>query len=68
MITTSISKFSELIKDHEFFIPNYQRAYSWTEKEIAQFIADIVEHAEIQTNQRNTISGTTSLKRIPTES
>jgi len=46
MITTSISKFSELIKDHEFFIPNYQRAYSWTEKEIAQFIADIVEHAE----------------------
>jgi hypothetical protein len=41
MITT----FSDLIKNKAFFIPDYQRAYSWTEKEIAQFITDIVEHA-----------------------
>ena len=38
--------FSKLIEEYKFFIPEYQRAYSWTEKQIALFIADISEHAE----------------------
>jgi uncharacterized protein with ParB-like and HNH nuclease domain len=44
-----VEMFSELIDKYQFFIPNYQRAYSWTEKEIALFIADIAEHAEKKT-------------------
>jgi hypothetical protein len=40
-----IKTFSELIKEREFFIPGYQRAYSWTDKQVLLFIADIAEHA-----------------------
>src|ERR1035438_5123278 len=42
-----ITKFSELVKEYEFVIPNYQRAYSWTEKQIALFIADIAEYTDM---------------------
>lgn len=40
-------KFYELVEEYEFVIPNYQRAYSWTEKEIELFIADIAEHTDM---------------------
>ena len=39
----------ELIKEYKFFVPSYQRAYSWTEKQADLFLKDISEHAENKT-------------------
>lgn len=36
--------FGKFIKEYEFVIPDYQRAYSWTAKQLIQFINDIAEH------------------------
>ena len=40
-----IENFAQLIKEYEFSIPCYQRAYCWTVKQVELFIADVAEHA-----------------------
>jgi len=40
-----IDTFSDLISQFTFFIPCYQRAYSWTDKQLALFTADLAEYA-----------------------
>jgi hypothetical protein len=42
-----INTFSELIKERKFFIPDYQRAYSWKEEQVSLFIADMAEHTKM---------------------
>jgi len=38
--------FGEFVKKYNFVIPDYQRAYSWGEKQISPFINDILEHCD----------------------
>lgn len=38
--------FGEFIKKYSFIIPDYQRAYSWGEKQLNPFINDILEHCD----------------------
>ena len=38
--------FGEFIKKYSFIIPDYQRAYSWGEKQLNSFINDILEHCD----------------------
>jgi hypothetical protein len=38
--------FGEFIKKYSFVIPDYQRAYSWGEKQLNPFINDILEHCD----------------------
>ncbi|QBN20541.1 DUF262 domain-containing protein [Flavobacterium nackdongense] len=38
--------FHEFITKYSFVIPNYQRAYSWGEKQLNPFINDILEHCD----------------------
>lgn len=38
--------FGEFIKNYAFVIPDYQRAYSWGEKQLNPFINDILEHCD----------------------
>jgi uncharacterized protein with ParB-like and HNH nuclease domain len=38
--------FEEFIKNHAFIIPEYQRSYSWEEKQINLFIGDILEFCD----------------------
>lgn len=38
--------FGEIIKKYSFIIPDYQRAYSWGEKQLNPFIKDILEHCD----------------------
>lgn len=45
----NIDTFSKLIEKYNFFIPSYQRAYAWTEKQVDLFIADLEEHAQSKT-------------------
>ena len=42
--------FGEFIKNYSFVIPDYQRAYSWGEKQINPFINDILEHCDDNDN------------------
>lgn len=39
-------KFGNFIKEYSFVIPDYQRAYSWTTKQLQQFLKDILEHCD----------------------
>ena len=42
---------SELLKNKKTIkVPDYQRAYSWDEEQVNQFLYDIKEHAEKKTN------------------
>lgn len=38
--------FGEFIKENKFVIPDYQRAYSWGEKQLTPFVKDILEHCD----------------------
>ncbi len=38
--------FGELIKSYALVIPDYQRAYSWREKQLIPFLNDILEHCD----------------------
>ena len=38
--------FGEFIRKYSFVIPDYQRAYSWGEKQLFPFINDILEHCD----------------------
>lgn len=49
-------KFEEFIKKYSFVIPDYQRAYSWGEKQLNPFINDILEHCN---NNDNSSDNTT---------
>ncbi|NRS87460.1 hypothetical protein HNQ02_000360 [Flavobacterium sp. 7E] len=42
--------FGEFIKKKTFIIPDYQRAYSWGEKQLIPFIKDILEHCDDNDN------------------
>ncbi len=42
--------FGEFIKNYSFVIPDYQRAYSWGEKQLNPFINDILEHCDENDN------------------
>lgn len=42
---SGISCFEEMADNYEFSIPNYQRAYAWTDKQALQLVADLAEHA-----------------------
>jgi hypothetical protein len=42
--------FGEFIKNYSFIIPDYQRAYSWEEKQLNPFINDILEHCDNNDN------------------
>lgn len=42
--------FRELITNYSFIIPDYQRAYSWGEKQLIPFINDILEHCDDNNN------------------
>lgn len=39
--------FAEFMKCYSFIIPDYQRAYSWGEKQLNPFINDILEHCDV---------------------
>lgn len=45
-MTEEQKTFGEIIKKYSFIIPDYQRAYSWGEKQIIPFIKDILEHCD----------------------
>ena len=45
--------FGEFIKKHSFVIPDYQRAYAWTEKQLNPFLNDILEHVDVDNNHAN---------------
>jgi hypothetical protein len=45
--------FGEFIKNYSFVIPDYQRAYSWEEKQINPFINDILEHCDGNDNDED---------------
>ena len=45
--------FGEFIKKHSFVIPDYQRAYAWTEKQLNPFLNDILEHVDVDDNHAN---------------
>ena len=38
--------FGEFVKKYKFVIPDYQRAYSWGERQLLPFINDILEHID----------------------
>lgn len=46
----SIKKFEDFIKGGSFVIPDYQRAYSWGEKQLIPFMNDILEHCDDNNN------------------
>jgi hypothetical protein len=50
----SIKKFEDFIKGGSFIIPDYQRAYSWGEKQLIPFINDILEHCDDDNPEDNT--------------
>jgi uncharacterized protein with ParB-like and HNH nuclease domain len=43
-IESSDRKIDELLKGNTFFIPRFQRAYSWEAEQIVQFWSDIVDN------------------------
>jgi hypothetical protein len=45
-VTENGKTFKKFIKDYSFVITDYQRAYSWGEKQIIPFINDILEHID----------------------
>ncbi|CAN1495166.1 Domain of unknown function DUF262 [Flavobacteriaceae bacterium] len=45
-VTENGKTFKQFIKDYSFVIPDYQRAYSWGEKQITPFINDVLEHID----------------------
>jgi hypothetical protein len=49
-MTEKQNTFDEFIKKYSFIIPDYQRAYSWGEKQLIPFINDILEHCDDNDN------------------
>jgi hypothetical protein len=49
-MTEKEKTFGEFIKNYTFIIPDYQRAYSWGEKQLNPFINDILEHCDDNNN------------------
>ncbi len=45
--------FKELLHHHSFRIPEYQKAYSWEEKQINAFIDDLLEYSQDNTSEEN---------------
>ncbi|TDD74631.1 DUF262 domain-containing protein [Flavobacterium caseinilyticum] len=45
-MTEKQNTFGEFVKKYSFVIPDYQRAYSWGEKQLIPFINDILEHCD----------------------
>ncbi|MBF2709753.1 DUF262 domain-containing protein [Flavobacterium soyangense] len=45
-MTEKQNTFGEFVKNYSFVIPDYQRAYSWGEKQLNPFINDILEHCD----------------------
>jgi uncharacterized protein with ParB-like and HNH nuclease domain len=46
----SENTFGEFIKSNSFVIPDYQRAYSWEDKQLIPFLNDILEHCDDNDN------------------
>lgn len=40
----SKTTFGEFVREYDFVIPDYQRAYSWSEKQLTPFLKDLLEH------------------------
>lgn len=45
--------FKELLQNHSFKIPEYQKEYYWGEKQINVFIDDLLEFSQINTSEEN---------------
>lgn len=45
-----------LMTDHHFYIPSYQRQYSWEEKDVRKLLSDVIEGIELLVQKDNSFT------------